>query len=143
MTPTERAQRLFDRIRTAAQAGDSARVNTFLPMALAAYEMIPPGEKTADDRFSQATLAELAGAPELVRAQADTILSSRSTNLLGLILRVRHALMTGNDAALTAARAALLAAQPAEMASPRPEYAKFQGAIAQAVDEARPAAPKK
>jgi hypothetical protein len=143
MTPTERAQRLFDRIRTAAQAGDSARVNTFLPMALAAYDMIPPGEKTADDRFSQATLAELAGAPELVRAQADTILSSRSTNLLGLILRVRHALMTGNDAALTAARAALLAAQPAEMASPRPEYAKFQGAIAQAVDEARPAAPKK
>lgn len=143
MSPSERAQRLFDRIRTAAQAGDSARVNTFLPMALAAYDMIPPADKTAADRFSQATLAELAGVPELVRAQADTILASRSTHLLGLILRVRHALMTDNRTALTAARAALVAAQPAEMASPRPEYKQFQGAIAQAVDEARPAGEKK
>jgi hypothetical protein len=139
MSPTERAQRLFDRIRSAAQAGDSARVNTFLPMALAAFEMIPPPEKNADTRFSQATLAELAGAPELVRAQADTILAARPTNLLGLILRIRHAMMTDNTTALATARAALIAAQSAEMAAPRPEYARFQGAIAQAVDEARAA----
>jgi hypothetical protein len=139
MSPTERAQRLFDRIRSAAQAGDSSRVNTFLPMALAAFEMIPPADKNADTRFSQATLAELAGAPELVRAQADTILAARPTNLLGLILRIRHAMMTDNATALATARAALIAAQSAEMAAPRPEYARFQGAIAQAVDEARAA----
>jgi hypothetical protein len=137
MSPTERADRLFERIRAAAQQGDTGRVNTFLPMGLAAYDMIPPGEKTPDGRFAQATLAELAGAPEMVRAQADTILTSAPTHLLGLILRVRSAMMMRDDAALATARAALLAAQPGELAKPRPEYARFQGAIAQAVDDAR------
>jgi hypothetical protein len=139
MSPLERADRLFERIRAAAQQGDTTRVNTFLPMGLAAYDMIPAADKTPDARFAQATLAELAGAPELVKAQADTILAAAPTHLLGLILRVRAGLMQQDAKALLAARTALLQAQPGELAKPRPEYARFQGAIAQAVDDARQA----
>jgi hypothetical protein len=139
MTPRERADRLFGRIRAAAQAGDQQRVATFLPMALAAYDMLPPGEKDADARFAQGTLAELAGTPEAVAAQADSILAERKTHLLGLILRWRAATMRNDAAQITAAKRALLDAQAAEQATPRPEYEKNKGAIAQAIEEARKA----
>jgi tetratricopeptide (TPR) repeat protein len=54
MTPREAADRLFNRIMRGVSAGDSAEVEGFLPMAVAAYERAQPLD--ADGTFHLALL---------------------------------------------------------------------------------------
>ena len=42
MTPREAADRLFNRVMTAVAADDSTEASTFLPMAIAAFELAEP-----------------------------------------------------------------------------------------------------
>lgn len=95
LTPAQRAERLYDRIMSEAEAGKTENVRTFLPMAIAAYEMIAP--LNLDQRYDLGRIGEVSGDTTLVRAQADTILRERSTHLLGLILGAKAARMAGNE----------------------------------------------
>lgn len=95
LTPAQRAERLYDRIMSEAEAGKSENVRTFLPMAIAAYEMIAP--LNLDQRYDLGRIGEVGGDTTLARAQADTILRERSTHLLGLILGAKAARMAGNE----------------------------------------------
>ena len=120
MTPAQRAERLYDRIMTEHEAGNTQAVQTFMPMAVAAYEMIAP--LNLDQRYDLGRLGEVGGDDALARAQADTILASRPTHLLGLGLAARMARKAGD---LTRARqldARLLAAEPKERTAGLPEY---------------------
>jgi hypothetical protein len=135
MTPEQRAERLYDRIMTEHEAGRTDQVRTFLPMARAAYEMIGP--LNLDQRYDLGRLGEVGGDTALARAQADTILATRPTHLLGLALAARVAQLAGNASAVRALNAKLVAAEPVERSAALPEYLLHKNDIDAALAAAR------
>lgn len=120
MTPRERFDRLFNRIMQAAEAGDSAQVVRFTPMALGAYTQLDTID--ADARYHAAVLrlqtGDLAGA----RALADTILRQHPGHLLGYVVLGSAAELAGDSAAAERARRDFASHYAAESAAGRPEY---------------------
>src|SRR4051812_45687252 len=80
MSPSERAERLFDRIMKESEAGNIENVRTFMPMALAAYDALAP--LNLDQHYDVGRIAVAAGDTTLARAEADTILASKPNHLL-------------------------------------------------------------
>jgi double zinc ribbon protein len=135
LSPRERADRLFDRVMRLSSEGKTDSVQFFAPMALSVYQSLGPLD--ADLRYDFGRVAEVAGASEIARAQADSILASDSTHLLGLVLGVRAAQLRGDSAAARGYARRLLAAEPSESAKNLPEYQRHQGDILEALAEAR------
>jgi hypothetical protein len=138
LTPEQRAERLYDRIMTEHEAGRQDAVRSFLPMAVAAYEMLD--SLNLDQRYDLGRLGEVGGDTALARAQADTILEKRPTHLLGLILGARIARMEGNEARARALDGRLAAAAPQERNAGLPEYLLHKNDIDSALAAARPSA---
>ncbi len=135
MTPSERAERLYDRIMGAAERGRVDSVRFFLPMALQAYNELGP--LNADQRYDVGRLAEVGGDAKLAAAQADTILKVQPKHLLGLLLASRAARLKGDAKASDAFLKRLASAEPAERARQLPEYLLHQSDIDQALAEWR------
>jgi hypothetical protein len=135
LTPAQRAERLYDRIMREAEAGKTAEVRTFLPMAVAAYEMIAP--LNLDQRYDLGRIAEVGGDTTLARAQADTILQQRPTHLLGLILGAKAARMVGNEPHARQFDVRLLSVAPREQTAALPEYLLHRNDIDQALAAAK------
>ena len=138
LSPEQRAERLYDRIMAAHEAGKQDSVRFFLPMARVVYESLD--SLNLDQRYDLGRLGEVGGDTTLARAQADTILKARPTHLLGLILAARVARMEGSEARARALDARLLAAEPAERATALPEYLLHRNDIDTALAAARSAA---
>ncbi len=137
LTPEQRAERLYDRIMTEAEAGHIENVRSFMPMATAAYEMIAP--LNPDQRYDLGRIGIVGGDTALARAQADTILRARPTHLLGLVLAAAVARLEKDDARARAADAKLLAAEPIERTAGLKEYLLHKNDIDAAVAAARSA----
>jgi hypothetical protein len=135
LSPSERAERLYDRIMGAAERGRADSVQFFLPMALQAYEAL--GTLTVDQRYDLGRLAEVAGDARLATAQADTILTAQSRHLLGLVLAARAARLRRDDAAERRFLERLANAEPAERQKQLPEYLLHQNDIDIALAEWR------
>jgi hypothetical protein len=135
LSPKERADRLYDRVMRLSSEGKTDSVQFFAPMALSVYQNLGPLD--ADLRYDFGRVAEVAGAQEIARAQADSILAADSTHLLGLVLAVRAAQLRGDSAAVRTFAQRLLAAEPSESAKRLPEYERHQGDILEALAEAR------
>ena len=135
LTPAQRAERLYDRIMREAEAGRTQEVRTFLPMAVAAYEMIAP--LNLDQRYDLGRIGEVGGDTTLARAQADTILRQRPTHLLGLILGAKAARMVGNEPHARQFDVRLLSVAPREQAVALPEYLLHRNDIDQALAAAK------
>ena len=135
LTPGQRAERLYDRIMTESEAGNSENVRAFLPMAVAAYEMIAP--LNLDQRYDLGRIGEVSGDTALARAQADTILRARATHLLGLILGAKAARMVGNEPHARQFDARLLSVEPRERSAALPEYLLHKNDIESALTIAR------
>jgi hypothetical protein len=90
-----------------------------------------------DQRYDLGRLGEVGGDTVLARAQADTILATRPTHLLGLILAARVARMERQDARARALDSKLLAALPTERGAALPEYLLHKNDIDAAVAAAR------
>lgn len=135
MTPSERAARLYVRVMQYAEAGKTDSVATFAPMVLAAHQMI--AQPTLDERYHFGRVAEVVGAVEVAKAQADTILTTDSRSLLGLVLAARAARAQGNTAAAKAFDKRLLAAVESELAKGNADYDSHRGEIDRAVSDAR------
>lgn len=135
LTPEQRAERLYDRIMTEHEAGRTENVRSFLPMALAAYEMLSP--LNLDQRYDLGRIGEVGGDTAVARAQADTILAARPTHLLGLILASRAARVGKDEARARALDARFLAAEPKERTAALPEYLLHKNDIDAAVAAAR------
>jgi hypothetical protein len=103
-----------------AEAGKTENVRAFLPMAVAAYEMIAP--LTLDQRYDLGRIGEVGGDTTLARAQADTILRERPTHLLGLVLGAKAARMVGNEPHARQFDTRLLSVEPRERSAGLPEY---------------------
>ena len=135
LSPRERADRLYDRVMRLSSEGKADSVQFFAPMALSVYQSLGPLD--ADLRYDFGRVAEVAGVADIATAQADSILASDSTHLLGLVLAVRAAQLRGDNAAAGGYRKRLLAAEPSESAKRLPEYQRHQSDILEALAEAR------
>ena len=82
MTPRQAANRLFTRVMTAVEAGNQLEAAQFLPMAIAAYDLIPV--LSLDDRFHLSLLHAQAGDGTAALLVAEAGLAVRPTHLLCL-----------------------------------------------------------
>lgn len=119
-TPREQADRLFDRIMSAAAAGDTTEARRFTPMAIGAYAMAAPLD--ADGLYHLAAVHLVAGDPASARATAEQILARNENHLLGLAVAGEAAAQAGDSAASRDYYERLLAAYDQEIARGLPEY---------------------
>ena len=115
MSPDERALRLFNRVVSLAEQGKRDSVQFFAPMALMSFQSLPT--PTLLQRFELGRIAELADVKEIATAQADTILQSSATHLLGLSLASAAAKMRGDSKAQTEFDKRFIAASTAGLGS--------------------------
>lgn len=137
MSPRERFDRLFNRIMQASEAGDSATVRQFTPMATAAYGML---DQVDDDARYHAAMIRLTGGDAAgAAALADTILIGNPQHLLGLVLQAAVARSANDATRLATARRNFLAAVDRERATGRQEYQDHQVILDRFRDEAQAA----
>ncbi|MDQ6717966.1 MAG: zinc ribbon domain-containing protein [Gemmatimonadota bacterium] len=137
LSPTERADRLFNKVMLLYSQGKADSVQFFAPMALTSYQML--GTMNNDQHYDMGRVAEVAGAIPLAKAQADTILKNSPTHLLGLILAAGVAGLQGDSVALRSYEKRLVAAEKSELAKKLDEYDRHQDDITNGIAEARKA----
>jgi hypothetical protein len=137
LTPAEQAERLYDRIMSAAERGRVDTVRFFMPMAIQAYQSLGP--LSIDQRYDLGRLAEVGGDAALAGAQADTILREQPQHLLGLILASKAAGLRGDARAARGFLDRLARAERGERQKQLPEYLVHQNDIDAALAESRQA----
>ncbi len=120
MSPEERANRLFNRVMTLAEAGKQDSVEFFLPMALGAYNQLPTLD--ADARYHIGLLQLAGGDVAAALAQADTIQRATPNHLFIYVLRAHAYQVQGKRAQEQRAYADFLRHEQAELALKRSEY---------------------
>jgi hypothetical protein len=120
MTPREAADRLFNRVMTAASTGDTAQAQRFLPMAIMAYQRVESLD--ADGRYHLAALHLVGRDYDGARAEADSILAANPTHLFGLFTAGEAEAGRGHAAAAKDFYRRFIAAYDAEVAKRLPEY---------------------
>ena len=127
MSPREQADRLFNRVMTAHEAGDVAQMNQFAPMALSAYGNLGPLDPDAHYHVGlvQAITGNSAGA----LARADSMDAQVPHHLLAAMLRSSVAQMTGDTAAGLAASRDFLEHYDEQIVTGRQEYIDHQRGI--------------
>lgn len=93
MTPIEAAERLYNRVMTAASTGDSTQAQSFMPMAIAAYQRARP--LTLDGLFHLSMLNRTAMNLEAALDNALEILEQDPNHLLGLAAAAEAAIELG------------------------------------------------
>ncbi len=132
LSPTEIANRLFDRIMRLNDQGKADSVAFFAPMAVQAYQMVAQEQGhplDADQRFDVGRIGEVAGALQVAKAEADTILQEHPDHLLGLLLAAQAAKLSGNTAALNTYKAKFESVKTRELAKNLPEYKRHAADI--------------
>lgn len=120
MTPREAADRLFNRIMTASERGDSEEATRFAPMALAAYDQL--GTLDNDARYHVALIHLTTGDTQGARTQIDSIRQSAPNHLLALMVERDIAERSGDQDGVARAYKNFLDAYDAEVGAARPEY---------------------
>jgi predicted Zn-dependent protease len=127
MSPREAADRLFNRIMSASESGDTEEALRFAPMALQAYDSL--GTLDNDARYHVALIHLAAGDIKNARAQLDQLRRSVPQHLLGIMLAHQIAERSGNKDGAARAYQDFLAAYDAELATGRAEYLEHRGGI--------------
>ena len=127
LSPRERFLRLHDRIMAADQTGDSATVQRFMPMALAAYGMMDTVD--LDLRFHAGALHIRAGDYPGALALADTIQSIAPGHLMGDMLRLEVAQVRKDSTAITKYSRQYLDHFDRQIGSGRPEYEEHRAML--------------
>ena len=125
MTPRQAADRLFERVMTSLESGDTAQATLFLPMAIASYDRILA--LSLDDRFHLSLLHAAAADGASALAVAEAGLAVRPTHLLCLAAAARAALMVGDESTARAYYRTLVDSYADEVASGLPEYGSQAG----------------
>ncbi|MGH7655365.1 MAG: double zinc ribbon domain-containing protein [Gemmatimonadaceae bacterium] len=127
MSPEERASRLFDLVMRFGEEGKTDSLKFFAPMAIQAYEMVGPLDAHA--RYDIGMIGVVSGDVGLARAEADTILATNRTHLLGLVLAMKAAGLRQDMKARAGYLKRLEAAAPAERAKHLKEYEEHNADI--------------
>ncbi len=134
MSPTERADRLFNRVMQYWSEGKTDSATFFAPMALAAFEGISP--LTAHVRYDLGLVALVAGDIGKAAAQSDTILLERPNHLLGLALAIRVADARSDSVAARGFRDRLVRFEGTERAAGLQEYVDHDADLRAVADQA-------
>ena len=132
LSPTDIANRLFDRVMRLNDEGKADSVAFFAPMAVQAYQMVEQEQGRpldADQRFDLGRIGEVAGALQIAKAQADTILQQQPDHLLGLLLAAQTAKLSGNSSAFTEYKTRFPRVKARELANNLPEYKRHRADI--------------
>jgi hypothetical protein len=127
MSPRERFDRLFNRVMSAAEQGDSVQVERFTPMALGAYAQLDSVD--TDARYHAAVLRIQTGDLPGALALADTIRAEQPGHLFADLIRGSAAEVRGDAAARAQAARDFLAHYDAEMKANRVEYLEHRPAL--------------
>jgi hypothetical protein len=128
-TPREQADRLFNRVMSERENGDTARAKFFLPMAIQAFEMA--GDLDADGLYHLSLLQAFAGDEAAARKTAQRILDKDAHHLLGLAAAADAARAAGDNAAARKYYQQFLSAYDAEMKKQKIEYQDHSRMIVQ------------
>lgn len=120
MTPREAADRLFDRVMTAVSASDSTGAQSFLPMALGAYERAQPLDN--DGLFHLSLLNRVAGNLDEALANATQALSVDPNHVLALTAAAEATAEMGRTDEAAEYYRRILAVIDTETARALPEY---------------------
>lgn len=120
MSPREAADRLFNRVMTAASAGNTAEVAQFMPMAIQSYDMARPLDQ--DGLFHLALLNAQAGDFPAALAAAQEGLAENPDHLLNLSVAGDAAAMIPDDALARQYYQHFLDVYEDETIKPFPEY---------------------
>lgn len=120
MSPTDAANRLFDRVMRLFESGDTTQVQFFLPMSISAYEQAEPLD--ADGLYHLSTLHRLADQPDQALAASQRILDVAPTHLFGLYEQAEAHLALGDTAQAGEFFQAVLDNWDDEQAAARPAY---------------------
>ena len=135
MTPREQADRLFDRVMRASEAGNAGEVTFFGPMAVQAYSMVGPLD--ADARFHVGLIEAVLGNDTAATAQADTLVREAPRHLFVSLIRWEVANRRGDTAALRRVYREFLNNYDAEIATAKSEYQMHRTRLDAFRDEAR------
>ncbi len=127
ITPRQAADRLFNRIMTAAERGDTEEAMRFVPMALQAYGLLETLD--SDARYHVALIHMTAGDIQGARVQLDSLRQSVPNHLLGIMLEHEIAQRSGSRDGAAQAYKSFLVAYGAEITTARPEYLDHAGGI--------------
>ena len=127
MSPTERFNRLYNRVMAAAENGDTQTMETFSSMALLAYAQLDTVD--ADARYHAALLRVHTGDTGGALALADSIEAETPTHLFGPVVRAMVARFGSDQPELKAAEARFLRNWDAEMAAGRREYGEHRAML--------------
>ncbi len=141
MSPDERASKLFDIVMRFGEEGKIDSLKFFAPMAVQAYDMLGP--PTIHTRYDVGMIGIVSGDITLARAEADTILATNKTNLLGLVLAMKAAGLRQDTKARAEYLRRLVAAEPAERAKSVKEYEEHKADIDAALKPDTPNTPTK
>ncbi len=136
MSPADIEARLYDRIMQLDAEGkkDSAQfiaLNMFIPHIRSMEPL------NSHMRYDLGRVAEVTDAYDVATAQADTVLRENPTHLLGLVLAIRMARLTGDESKARGYEQRLVSAEVAELAKQFPEYEVHGPDIRNALLEAR------
>ncbi|HEV8197040.1 MAG TPA: zinc ribbon domain-containing protein [Gemmatimonadales bacterium] len=127
MTPRERFDKLYDRIMTAVEKGDSQTVAQFAPMALGAYDLLD--SLNADARYHAGMLHLTLGDFRGTLALADTIQADAPGHLFADILRGETADRQNDTALLNRSYRDFLDHYDRELKAGRVEYDEHRPVI--------------
>jgi hypothetical protein len=127
MTPREAFDRLFNRVMTASENGDTAQANRFTPMAIMAYGNLP--ETDPDAQYDVALIKLHTGDFDGARALADTIRTTHPKHLFGFVLQAAIGQFEKKPDQVTAAYRGFLAVADEELKANRPEYVAHRGML--------------
>jgi hypothetical protein len=127
LTTRQAFDRLFDRVLTAGEQGDTATAVRFTEHALAAYQQLDSVD--ADARYHAAVLHAQVGGYPAARALGDSILAGEPDHLLGWLVRGMVADLERDSTALRQARDGFLAAWARDPGTGRPEYQDHRQAL--------------
>jgi hypothetical protein len=119
-TPREQADRLFNRVMTAREQGNTAEALQFAPMGIQAYQMAEPLDD--DGLYHLATLQNTASDFDGARQTAERILQRNPNHLLALASGAEAATGAGDRAAALDYHRRFLAAYEAEIGRGLIEY---------------------
>ncbi|HSH46158.1 MAG TPA: hypothetical protein VK966_09895 [Longimicrobiales bacterium] len=114
------ADRLFNRVMTAAQQENRAEVEQFMPMAIQAYQMVE--DLDVDGTYHLALLQMAAGRFQEAQATAAGILEAEPNHLLALGVSAEAAAAAGDSAAATDLYTRLMDGYAEEAERPLQEY---------------------
>jgi tetratricopeptide (TPR) repeat protein len=119
-SPRENADRLFNRVMSERESGDTAQARFFLPMAIQAYGMA--GELDADGYYHLSVLQNFAGDHKAALSSAEKILATSPNHLLGLFAAAAAARAAGDDATARRYYQRFLSAYDTESKTTKQEY---------------------